>query len=223
MGLTAMKKKLERIQRWLDRLKTAYEKGRLESAVQEADCLSAEVRETRDCLWKMLEGTQPSCEHTNKLHKILSIGAQSTGIAFAVILVSTLPLAVEQDRSFVSSNTTQKEISQNANKIAVIADGDYLYNKLRKKIGNRHVRQLSVENIGMLQTKANPAEAVVRHVAISREAPKHEHSATIVNSRRDNAETARNVVTNEELMALVQVGEKAIRGSSSAIKVVDNR
>ena len=50
-----MKKKISRIQRWLDRLSTACETGRWDSALVEADCLSAEVREIREDLTLKLE------------------------------------------------------------------------------------------------------------------------------------------------------------------------
>ena len=50
-----MKKKIARIERWLNRLSAACETKRWDSALVEADCLSAEVREIREDLTHMLE------------------------------------------------------------------------------------------------------------------------------------------------------------------------
>jgi hypothetical protein len=216
-----MKKRIERIQKWLDRLKTACEKNRLDSAVQEADCLSAEVREARNHLWEMLEESQEQHKRTNLLHNFLSTGVKSTGIALIVVLVSTLPLAVESEKKVISQTAIPKDVSQ-IGKVTAAADSDYLYNKLSKKIGNSSVHKLPVENIGSLQTKVRPAEASVKHVAVPKEITDSERS-NVTERNKDSVGAVQNTITNEELITLVQVGEKALRGNSPAIKLVENR
>ena len=50
-----MKQKTARLQRWLDRLTAACENHKWKSAVAEADCLSAELKQVREELWDQAE------------------------------------------------------------------------------------------------------------------------------------------------------------------------
>jgi len=100
-----MKKKISRIQRWLDRLSAACDKERWDSALVEADCLSAEVREIREDLAHMLENEQvPTAAIFTRSAVTMSI--RSIGIALFIIMVSTMPLAVESERPWAPQNAS---------------------------------------------------------------------------------------------------------------------
>lgn len=101
-----MKKKISRIQRWLDRLSTACETGRWDSALVEADCLSAEVREIREDLTLKLENDHAAARGILS-RSAVTMSIKSVGIALFIVMVSTLPLAVESERPRTAQNVSK--------------------------------------------------------------------------------------------------------------------
>lgn len=90
-----MKQKTARLQRWLDRLTAACENHKWKSAVAEADCLSAELKQVREELWDQAENEAAPRPAFFRLRRYASFVAKSFGIAIVIICLSTFHIAVE--------------------------------------------------------------------------------------------------------------------------------
>lgn len=205
-----MKKKISRIQRWLDRLSTACETGRWDSALVEADCLSAEIREIREDLTQKLENDHsPALSIFNRSAVAMSI--KSVGIALFIVMVSTIPLAVESERPWTAKSET-KPVQSTGDEILtwVTPEEDELIRTLRV--------DLSGQNAGTGQTES-VFSAPVKKRASSQAVKENTVASEIATVRKAPARSEAGI-SAEDLLALLQIGEKALRGDVPAIKVI---
>ena len=200
-----MTNKTARLQRWLDRLTAACENKKWKSAVAEADCLSAELRMVRDELWeKAEESVEP--KRSFNFRTCASFGARSFGIAMAIVCLCTFPIAVESGKP------------QN---IAALPTG--AENKFEE------FTLVTAEEKELLQMlRANLKESNVAIRKAEKEAPAAKRKLTARMVERQITDVPEKVpaqradrIKPEELLTLIQIGEKSLRGDTPAIKIIN--
>jgi len=201
-----MKKKIARIHRWLNRLSSACESRRWDSAIVEADCLDAEVRELRKDLCSLLDDPETSN------HRVFSAGTvgmsiKSIGIAVFIVLASTIPLAVEADRPWgdVSAKVSAEKSSEHLS--WVTEEEDQLIHMLRADLSSKNG-----------SFSANAENFKPAPVSSAKKTVKTTGPQTLKTEVKERTDT---LVTTEDLLALIQVGEKALRGRDSMIKIIN--
>lgn len=208
-----MKKNVARIQKWLDRMSSACEGKKWDSALIEADCLSAEVRKTRE---EILDSAR--CEREAKPKYVggrrLFVAVRTASVAFVIVLAASLPSALEADKPW---QPAVKTVYVKEDRLSwVTPEEEELLLSLRSEISRSELVMAGAA----ARTQANAPKGTVYGNARSSVTVKKEAVS-------DGSETATlekriaNGVTNEDLATLVQIGEKALRGSSPAIKVID--
>ena len=204
-----MKKKIARIERWLNRLSTACETKRWDSALVEADCLSAEVREIREDLTHMLENDAFETERLFS-RSAVTMSIKSIGIALFIVLVSTIPLAVEADKPWAAQAVSKPAKSAPQEMLAwVTPEEDELIRTLRADLsGKNAVKQ--TESVFLAPAKKRASLQVKKESIVFPEIP-------ITQNIRVKPEVG---ISAEDLLALIQIGEKALRGDTPAIKVI---
>lgn len=205
-----MKKKISRIQRWLDRLSAACDKERWDSALVEADCLSAEVREIREDLAHMLENEQTSTAAIFS-GSAVTMSIRSIGIALFIVMVSTIPLAVESERPW-TPQTASVPLHNNGEEVLawVTREEDELLRTLREDLSGQNIGRTAAQGIFSAPAKKGTvARTPEKEIIVS------EKSAVRESSVRSEAG-----ISAEDLLALLQIGEKALRGDTPAIKVI---
>ena len=205
-----MKKKISRIQRWLDRLSAACEKDRWDSALVEADCLSAEVREIREDLTRILENEQTSPSDILS-RSAVAMSLRSIGIALFIVLVSTIPLAVESERPWSAQYASGPAKNSREEMLTwVTREEDELIRTLRTDLSGQNAGNTETANVFYPPLKKMTASGVKKdNVAVS-EKP----------SVREISVRSEVGISAEDLLALLQIGEKALRGDAPAIKVI---
>ena len=205
-----MKKKISRIQRWLDRLSTACETGRWDSALVEADCLSAEVREIREDLTLKLENDHAAARGILS-RSAVTMSIKSVGIALFIVMVSTLPLAVESERPRTAQNVS-KPAQSNGEEILtwVTREEDELIRTLRADLSGQNAGSAKTEKVFSVPVKKRTAAEAKKENAMVSEMP-------FALNTQVRSET---LISPEDLLALLQIGEKALRGDAPAIKVI---
>ena len=200
-----MTNKTARLQRWLDRLTAACENKKWKSAVAEADCLSAELRMVRDELWeKAEESVEP--KRSFNFRTCAFFGARSFGIAMAIVCLCTFPIAVESGKP------------QN---IAALPTG--AENKFEE------FTLVTAEEKELLQMlRANLKESNVAIRKAEKEAPAAKRKLTARMVERQITDVPEKVpvqradrIKPEELLTLIQIGEKSLRGDTPAIKIIN--
>lgn len=204
-----MKKRIARIQRWVDRMSAACENKKWESALMEADCLSAEVKETREKLLSISESTL--IPHKPRVAiPIFSMAVKSAGIALLIVCCSTIPSAVEADRPWVAS----------APKPAA-----------EVRVERENLRWITPEEEELLKMiradmdKAEPiyqASKPVEEKRDDRAAPSTSRIVVRDIPARVVAEqpAAKKDVSEEELLSLLQIGAKALRTGTPAVRII---
>lgn len=204
-----MKKKITRIERWLKRLSVACESKRWDSALVEADCLSAEVRELREDLNHMLENDASEPERIfNRSAVTMSI--KSIGIALFIVLVSTIPLAVEAEKPWAAQTVSKPAKTTGQEMLTwVTPEEDELIKTLRADLSGKNAAK-QTESVFLAPAKKRASVQVKKDGAIVFE-------RTVAPEIRVKSEVG---ISAEDLLALLQIGEKALRGDTPAIKVI---
>jgi len=204
-----MKKKIARIERWLNRLSAACETKRWDLAVVEADCLSAEVREIREDLTHMLENDAFETERIFS-RSAVTMSIKSIGIALFIVLVSTIPLAVEADKHWAAQTVSKPAESTGQEMLAwVTPEEDELIRTLRADLSGKNTVKQS-ESVFLTSTKKRASVQIKKENIVISERP-------IAQEIRVKSEVG---ISAEDLQALFQIGEKAMRGDTPAIKVI---
>ena len=205
-----MKKKLERIQRWLNRLCAACESRRWDSAIAEADCLDAEVRELRKSLCSLLNDPEAAKRGVFTANTV-GMSIKSMGIALFIVLASTIPLAVEADKPWVAVVSAPVTAEKNNEHLSwVTEEEDQLLQVLRA--------DLSGKNKPFAMSAGNFPGTTPVVASAARKSVKKTETLAVKNEIEEKPDA---LVTNEDILALIQIGEKALRGRDSAIKIVN--
>lgn len=203
-----MKRKIARLQRWLDRFSAACESRRWDSAIVEADCLSAEVREIREELWDMLENGETAKQGIFSRNAV-TMSLRSVVIALFIILVSTMPLAVEADKPLTAAVATAPADSGSEHLSWVTDEEDQLLEALRADLNNN--------STSAIMFAASPAPSAAKDTGAKKASPavRPEIRKSTQGAVSDTGMGA------EDLLALIQIGERALRGGDPVIKVIE--
>ncbi|MDO5563169.1 MAG: hypothetical protein Q4F74_06110 [Synergistaceae bacterium] len=198
-----MKKRIARIQRWLNRLAAACENKKWDSAIAEVDCLSAEVRDMREAISDDMvsEPQERSAPVWGLKQSVLCL--KVLAVALLIVMSTTLPLAIEADKPFSADVATAGKEKSQENLHWVTQEELELLQVLRADMSQRNNNNNSMG----LAPKSLPVRTSARNSraggAVKQEKP-----------------AKKTFWAKEDILALVQVGEKALRGESSAIIVV---
>ena len=200
-----MTQKTARLQRWLDRMTAACENKKWKSAVAEADCLSAELRLVREELWEKVEESAAPKRSFN-FRTFAFFGARSFGIAMAIVCLCTFPIAVESGRP------------QNIAALPTGAENKFEEFTL--------VTAEEKELLQMLRANLKESNEAVR--TAEKEAPSVKRKLTAKIVERQITDVPEKVpaarperIKPEELLTLIQIGEKSLRGDTPAIKIIN--
>ena len=204
-----MKQKTARLQRWLDRLTAACENHKWKSAVAEADCLSAELEQVREELWDQAENETAARPVCFRFGARAFLGAKSLGIAIVIICLSTFPIAVESgnpQRVAALSTGAENRFDEFA---FVTTEEKELLQLLRKNLNESNIAIKTAENKSPGSKSSFTAKVV--------EKP----AAQTFAERPTVKQRAENKIKAEDLLTLIQIGEKSLRGGEPAIKIVN--
>ncbi|WP_281681255.1 hypothetical protein [Synergistes jonesii] len=204
-----MKQKITRLQRWLDRLAAACESRKWKSAVAEADCLSAELKQVREELWEEAEAENVKIPLSVRAGNMVFSGAKSFAVAIIIICLTTLPIAVESGIPSMSASLPSVSAGRSEEFAIVTSEEKELLTMLRRSLNDSNVAVRAAE-IRSPDSKRAFSSVPVQKRANAPAAPAQ---------ARPKAEN--NKIKPEDLLTLVQIGEKSLRGGEPAVKIVN--
>ncbi len=141
----------------------------------------------------------------------VAMSIKSVGIAIFIVMVSTIPLAVESERPWTAKTET-KSVQSSEEEILtwVTREEDELIRTLRA--------DLSGQNAGIAQTESVFSVPVKKRA--SAQVKKENTEISEMPTVRNTPERSETGISAEDLLALLQIGEKALRGDTPAIKVI---
>ena len=209
----AVESHIKRVERWLKRCVAACRSGSWCDALSEAECLEAEARGLREKLWRAAaEDDAGGAEKIKGIPRVLTLLKVVT-LAMVMVLTAVLPISTDtvpvlRDTAYVPE-TFEFLTSEESD----------IINALRKSLssGNRGTAVLTAE----MPKETVPAAVAKRGAAAASEMEPavnemieaaHEAAEEIIaeSPRRPSA---------DEVIALIQVGQRALRVSESGIKI----
>jgi hypothetical protein len=208
-------RRLGRIERWLRRCVEACRCGALGAAIMEIECMEAETREFRRELWEKARD-EAAAVRPRPLKKAVLSCVSVVSLSAVFVLAAGLPLSIEQDRPF-------RGFQPESLAILTSTESDIL-NALRESLSsqNRGTVVLSVE---LPDEDAEPpitGAAAAETTAPAQRAPavKVLETRPVVTAAIPEPAETRPTPTVEEVLSLIQVGQRALRVSEPAVRIL---
>ncbi|MDR0764375.1 MAG: hypothetical protein LBE65_02130 [Synergistaceae bacterium] len=203
---------LKRVERWLGRCVAACRGGSWRDALSEAECLEAEAKGLREKLWR---ATEAEVAGADKIRGCSRVVAPLKVAALALVMVLTAVLPISTDIGPLSPETAY---APETFEFLTSDEGDII-NALRKSLsgGNRGEAALTAET----PKETAPAAKAKRGAAMASEAKEVKASSRAAETGEKIKMTAESPrrPSADEVITLIQVGQKALRVSEPGIKV----
>lgn len=195
-----MEKKIARLRRWLDRLACACENRRWDFAVAEADCLSAELKNVREDIVSLLAAEDLPHRRMFSIESV-GISLRSALLSLLMLLALCAPLSVDADRPFAAPQARALPDANDEHLSWVTDEEERLIKALRSDLNNN--------NPSAIMFAAKPK---ARNMTAKLPQPR---------VQVEPAAAARDAsLAPEEMLALVQAGERALHEKDPVIKVI---
>jgi hypothetical protein len=193
-----MEKRIAGIMRWLERCLKSCKAGALESALLDAECARADMDRLRNEIWSKLERRYGE----KKTARRVAMSARVVLGAGIAVLAAATPVALVQEIA------AQEEQRQQDSVILewVTPDERLLLTNLRKHLSENDVL-VSIPEPAKVPVKSLPEIPAVRAVNLPAERIEPEEQK----KEKD--------ISYEQIISLVQVGEKAMKDEEPAIKI----
>jgi len=209
-----VEQRIRKIQKWLDRCLEACKARSWENALADMECANAELRRAREQLWQDLSASLG--EDRRGIEKYLPTWIRTSLVAAVVILASAVPLAVNE---VVVSRETARSNSELVLEW-VGRDEQKLLAALRESLSENSFRE--VQNVPEKAEVDNaPSGALVvsrkrSETSVPSKAAQEVEEGSGVSAESGEKEAE---VSLEEVIALVQIGERSLRDQGSAIEI----
>lgn len=217
-----LEKRLNRIERWLKRCVVACRCGSWSAALMEVECMEAETRTLREDIWRAAEA-EAGCAKRVPLKQRAWLWGKVAAIAAVFVLAAGIPLSIDQDRPFqgFSSDSVALLTSTEAEILSALRDTLSQQNEgrviLAVEIDDRSPALQPVARGAALASEpreTTPARRAVPSVGGQR-AP-----SVRVEPLPPRQEPVGKEPSVEDVISLIQVGQRALRASESAVRVI---
>ncbi len=201
-----MEKRLERVQRWVDRCIEACRCKAWSSAIAELECARAELDSAGREIWEEASEAAVS-RKPRRFRDFVGVPLQSVIVALLILFVAVGPTSME---SFSASRSLS--LSQPKPMVEwVTADEKVLLESLRKSLSQSHVQN---ETVGIAAgTGSGKASVKNRNQAIKGFVEKPVAGLPETSIQRGLSLPA------EDLLSLIQVGQRALRSEGEILRV----
>ena len=215
-------KKLGRMERWLKRCAASCGCGAWSSALMDMECLQAEARELREDLWAAVENEKQLCDDVPVCYNICHL-AKIALIAMLFVLMTGFPISVDQERAHQAFWNEGSSIA-----LLTSTEGEII-NKLRSALSSGNSGRVVVtvdvpeRSQPLKMTGVSAASAGEKSVPQSKAVRATEtKAASEKTEKRDvrSVPATRGELSVEDVVSLIQVGQRALMTSDSAIKII---
>lgn len=205
-----IERRAHRIERWLKRCLAACRCGSWSSALMEIECMEAEAKGLRDDLWAAAEAEASG--RRLRSGRARAFFVMRVALITAIFVVSlSIPLSVDQDRPFRAFDLGTIELLSRSESELISA--------LRQSLSEANEGR----SIVTVEVRPAPAPAANARGAASAAERRQERRVRVVRADEQKpTETAeeRRSPSIEEVLSLMQIGERALRMPETAVKVI---
>ena len=206
-----MEKKMNRIQRWLDRCVTACKSGAWGSALMEVECLEAEIKSAREEIWVKAMNA-PQAQRPTFSVFFRQVFRVST-VALSILFALALPLSLESE----NRSGSVRVLSEEGMFTWVTPDEGKMLEALRSDLSENN-RGRAVEVPSLVKHQGRTEAKVIGKVALPLPAAEKKagEKVKLEGEKSNNEEN----VPVDKILSLIQAGQKAIRRVEPAVRVV---
>ena len=204
---------LKRVESWLKRCVVACKCGSWGDALAEAECLEAETKGLREKLWDATRDEALDIPEQGMMHSVFAT-VKITVLAMAMVLSAVIPISLDAEFGSGALNFA----SQGESVVLLSSLENDIINALRENLsgGNNGRVVISLEapqTATTAESNRGAAMAAERAGTAPRiaEPPQAADEEDAASHRRPSA---------EEVIALIQVGQRALRSSEPGVIVV---
>ncbi len=213
-----MDKQIRKVQKWLERCLIACRADSWENALAEMECANAEMEMARKELWTIVENQGKN--DRVRFRNLLTNTARAGVLALLIIFASAMPL------SRLNISSVLPEIGRDNHIVEFINDEEeVLLQALRNSLSENGFRESTFTDQGqstiIRQADVDPGSEKDERIALSPYGAVTSPAVTDNNS--ETVKPPEESLTLESLIALVQIGEEALRESEPAIKIQRQR
>ena len=215
-GNNMMERHLQRVERWLKRCMAACKCGSWSDALAEAECMEAETKGLREKLWSAVEEEALGAEKRVAARGVFTVFKVTT-LAMAMVLPVVIPISLDPEARAPLTLPSMESV------VLLSSTESDIINALRESLssGNSGRVVLSVEI-----PEDNPVPASERGAAMASEkalpSPKRAVEVTVrpVPSITEEKAEAERSPSVDDVLSLIQVGQRALRVSEPGVTVV---
>lgn len=200
-----MERHIRRVQRWLDRCLEACRIGQWHAALAEMECAKADMEAARQHLWETLQGAEAPVSRWRRWDPVWR------GVLGGISVVLALAHPVAYDDPVAVARRESPEILA-----FVTQDEQTLLTALRSSLGAGALRR-SASGADVQMPEVSRSEASRERKRPRPELPVRQGSSAVAESPASQGREGA-VLPTEDILALVQVGERALR--DTAVRVV---
>lgn len=213
-----MDKQIKKVQKWLERCLIACRSGSWENALAEMECANAEMEMARKELWAIVENQEKN--DRARFRNLIANTIRAGALALLIVFASAMPL------SRLNISGVLPEIGRDNHIVEFINDEEeVLLQALRNSLSENGFRESAFTD--------QSQSTIIRQVDMDPDSEKEERialspsgagtSPAITASNGGTEKSPEQSLTLESLIALVQIGEEALRESEPAIKIERQR
>ena len=211
-----MDRHLKRVERWLKRCIAACKCGSWSDALAEAECLEAETKGLREKLWSTVEDEASRVPDRGIVHSAFAM-LKIAILSMVIVLSAVIPISLDPDSGVL------KFVPQRDSVVLLSSTESDIINALRESLssGNSGRVVISVE----IPEEASSTESD-RGAAMAAEkvkpAPKNTVSPSVEYPKAPAEQEVKAVrhPSADEVISLIQVGQRALRSSEPGVIVV---
>lgn len=192
-----VEKRIDGINRWLERLKQSYTSGAMENALMDAECAKADLEILRADVWNKI---QPRESDKNKFILMTVNFSKIAFLTLIIVLLAVFP---------ISKEIPVAPLKEDKNKIVLAEPIQIIYEHESKYETPKPVQTVAKVNNNVNNNVAKPKRSVIQAETVKNIKPE----------KPAKLEKAEKRVAYDDIFSLIQTGQRALKNNESVVKI----
>ena len=192
-----VEKRIDGINRWLERLKQSYTSGAMENALMDAECAKADLEILRADVWNKI---QPRESYKNKFILMTVNFSKIAFLTLIIVLLAVFP---------ISKEIPVAPLKEDKNKIVLAEPIQIIYEHESKYETPKPIQTVAKVNNNVNNNVAKPKRSVIQAETVKNLKPE----------KPAKLEKAEKKVAYDDIFSLIQTGQRALKNNESVVKI----
>lgn len=196
-----VEKRIDGINRWLERLKQSYTSGAMENALMDAECAKADLEILRADVWNKI---QPRESYKNKFILMTVNFSKIAFLTLIIVLLAVFP---------ISKEIPVAPLKEDKNKIVLAEPIQIIYEHESKYETPKPIQTVAKVNNNVNNNVATkPKRSVIQAETVKSIKPEKPEKI-------EKVEKPEKKVAYDDIFSLIQTGQRALKNNESVVKI----